>query len=118
VPYVISVMVGAVSTNQADRWLYVPVTGPIGALAAGHRECNAERTTECAANTLAIVGLAFDLAAQTAGALLFTMAFVFPKKEWVSDIEIARRTPATAWSLRPTVDREGRVGVIFMATAF
>jgi hypothetical protein len=118
VPYLISVMVAGVSSNEADRWLFVPVTGPIGALARGRRDCN-DGISQCAENTLAVVGLAFDLAAQTAGALLFTMAYVFPKKEWVSDYDAGRQSPPTVtWAVQPRVDGAGRVGLVITGTLF
>lgn len=119
VPYVVSVTIAGVSSNEADRWLFVPVTGPIGALARGNHGCSDDSSAECAGDVLAVVGLAFDLAAQTAGVLLFTMAYVFPKKEWVSDFEVGQRaTPAVAWFVRPRVDGAGRVGLTVTGTFF
>jgi hypothetical protein len=119
VPYVISATVAMVSRNQADRWLLIPVVGPIGALAEGRGGCNRDDDRACAGDILATVGIAFDLAAQTAGVTLFTMGFVFPKKEWVSDYELARGAPRlVCWSIAPRVDGGGRVGLTFGGTIF
>jgi hypothetical protein len=119
VPYLVSVMIAGVSHNQADRWLFVPVTGPIGTLVSGNFNCNRDDNTACAGSVLSAVGLSFDLAAQTAGVLLFTMAYVFPKKEWVSDYEVGRAAPpALSWSVRPRVDGSGRVGLTVAGTFF
>jgi hypothetical protein len=119
VPYLISMTVGGASRHEADRWLLLPVVGPVGTLTYGTRQCDRDRGLECAANILIVVGLAFDLAAQTAGAILFTMGYVYPKKQWVNDIDVGRRTrPSFAWSLWPRVDEAGRVGLVWSGTAF
>jgi len=119
VPYLISATVAMVSRNEADRWLLIPVVGPIGALAKGRGDCNRDEGQDCAGDILATVGIAFDLAAQTAGVTLFTMAFVFPKKQWVSDYEMARGTPRlVSWSIAPRIDGSERVGLTFRGTIF
>src|SRR5215831_16650099 len=119
VPYLISATVAMVSRNEADRWLLIPVAGPIGALAKGRGDCNRDDRGACAGDILATTGIAFDLAAQMAGVTLFTMGFVFPKKQWVSDYELARGTPRlTSWSIVPRIDGGGRVGLIFQGTIF
>ena len=119
VPYMISATVAMVSRNESDRWLLVPVAGPIGALAEGRGDCNRDEGLKCAGNILATIGLAFDLAAQTAGVMLFTMGFVFPKKEWVSDYEVGRSMPRlVAWSVAPRVDGAGRMGVTLTGAIF
>jgi hypothetical protein len=119
VPYLMSATVAAVSRNESDRWLLIPVVGPSGALAGGRGECTRADGRECVGNILATVGLAFDLAAQTAGVMLFTMAFVFPKREWVSDYEIGRGMPrVVAWSIAPRIDGAERVGITLTGTIF
>jgi hypothetical protein len=119
VPYLISLTIGGASRHEADRWLLLPVVGPVGTLTYGTRDCDRDRGLECAGNILIVVGLAFDLAAQTAGAILFTMGYVFPKKQWVSDVDVARgSTRPFAWSILPRVDGAGRVGLTFMGTIF
>jgi hypothetical protein len=120
VPYLISLTVGGVSSYPADRWLLVPVFGPIGPLTHGMRGCDRDTDPErCTGNILIVVGLAFDLAAQIAGATLFTMGFAFPKKQWVSDYDYAGRgAPAVTWSILPTLDGAGRVGILLTGTTF
>jgi hypothetical protein len=120
VPYLISLTIGGASRSEADRWLLVPVVGPVGSLTYGTRGCDEDvDAARCAGNILIVVGLAFDLAAQTAGAILFTMGFVFPKKQWVSDYEYAQKsTPPFTWSVLPCVDAAGRVGLTFSGTIF
>lgn len=121
IPYLISLTIGGASRHEADRWLMMPVVGPVGTLTYGGRDCDRDRDNgvECVGNILIIVGLAFDLAAQTAGAILFTMGYVFPKKQWVNDVDIARG-PARPliWSVLPKVDAAGRVGLTFTGTIF
>jgi hypothetical protein len=118
-PYVISVSIALVGRNESETWLLIPVAGPIGALATKRYECNRDDSLECAGNIMATLGLAFDLAAQTAGATLFTTAFVFPKREWISDYEVSRRTtPLVAWSITPRIDAAGRLGVVLRGTIF
>jgi hypothetical protein len=92
----------------------------VGTLTYGTRDCDRDvDELRCTGNILIVVGLAFDLAAQTAGAILFTMGYVFPKKQWVSDYDVGRRTPSTfAWSVLPRVDHAGRVGLTFTGTIF
>jgi hypothetical protein len=117
VPYLISLTVGGASRHEADRWLLLPVVGPIGTLTYGMRGC--DDTARCAGNILIVVGLAFDLAAQTAGALLFTMGYVLPKRQWVSDDDVSRRTPPNvAWSILPHLDAAGRMGLTLTGTGF
>ena len=117
VPYLISLTVGGASSYPADRWLLVPVFGPIMPLTHGMRGCDRDTDpSRCAGNILIVVGLAFDLAAQVAGATLFTMGYVFPKKQWVSDYDYAARAaPGVTWSILPNIDGEGRVGVLVTA---
>lgn len=117
VPYLVSLTVGGASSYPADRWLLVPVLGPIVPLTHGMRGCDRDTDpSRCAGNILIVVGLAFDLAAQVAGATLFTMGYVFPKKQWVSDYDSAERAaPAVTWSILPSIDGEGRVGVLVTA---
>ncbi|HKQ67954.1 MAG TPA: hypothetical protein VJT73_01380 [Polyangiaceae bacterium] len=114
VPYVISATVGMVSRNPSDRWLVIPVVGPIGALAAGDHSCERhEQSDRCAANVLIVVGLSFDILAQTAGAALFTFGYALPKKEWVSDYQLAGRAPGRlAWKVRPELGSTGLPGVV------
>jgi hypothetical protein len=117
VPYLISLTVGGASRHEADRWLLLPVVGPIGTLTYGMRGC--DDAARCAGNILLVVGLAFDLAAQTAGALLFTMGYVFPKRQWVRDDDLSRRTPPNvAWSILPHLDAAGRMGLTLTGTGF
>jgi hypothetical protein len=120
IPYLISLTAGGVSSYPADRWLLVPVFGPIGPLAHGIRGCDRDTDPEqCAGNILIVVGLAFDLAAQVAGATLFTMGYVFPKKQWVSDYDSAKRAaPDVTWSILPAIDGKGSVGVLLTGTTF
>jgi hypothetical protein len=119
VPYAVSATIGMVSQNKTDLWLLVPVVGPVGALANGRAECQKVDRRDCTAETLIAIGLGFDIALQTAGALLFTTGFVFPKKEWVGDYEVvSRETPLFRWSLVPRIDAEGRVGFDFAGTMF
>jgi hypothetical protein len=115
VPYLISLTVGGASRYPGDRWLLLPVIGPVGALTYGMRGCDSDTDfSRCTGNILIVVGLAFDLAAQTAGAILLTMGFVFPKKQWVNDYEVGGRKPRSfAWSVLPRVDGAGRVGLTF-----
>jgi hypothetical protein len=117
VPYVISLTVGGASSYPADRWLLVPVLGPIVPLTHGMRGCDRDTDpSRCAGNILIVVGLAFDLAAQVAGVALFTAGYVFPKKQWVSDYDFAKRpAPTVTWSILPAIDGEGRVGVLLTA---
>jgi hypothetical protein len=118
-PYVISASIAMVSQNKADIWLLVPVVGPIGSLAAGRAECQKVERRECTAETLIAIGLGFDIAFQTAGAMLFAAGFVFPKKEWVSDYEVGgRASPSFSWSITPRIDAEGRVGINVAGTIF
>jgi hypothetical protein len=118
-PYAISATVAMVSQNEADIWLLVPVVGPIGALAAGRAECHKAERRDCTAETLIAIGLGFDIAFQAAGAMLFAAGFVFPKKEWVSDYEVAARPARSfSWSITPRVDAEGRVGINVAGTIF
>lgn len=120
VPYLISLTIGGASRYEADRWLLLPVVGPVGTLTYGTRGCDRDvDALKCTGNILIVVGLAFDLAAQTAGAILFTMGYVFPKKQWVSDFEVGRRTsPRFTWSVLPRVDGAGRVGLTLGGTIF
>jgi hypothetical protein len=120
VPYLISLTIGGASRHEADRWLLLPVVGPVGALAYGMRGCDRDvDALQCTGNILIVVGLAFDLAAQTAGAILLTMGFVFPKKQWVNDYEVGRgATPAFTWTLAPRVDGAGRMGLTLSGTIF
>ena len=119
VPYLISLMIGGASTSEADRWLMVPVVGPVGSLTYGMRGCDRETDpSRCTGNMLILVGLSFDLAAQMAGAILFTMGFVFPKKQWVSDYEYARKSAPFTWSVLPRFDDAGRVGLTLSGTIF
>ena len=120
IPYLISMTIGGASRNEADRWLLLPVVGPIGSLTYGTRGCDEDvDAARCVGNILIVVGLAFDLAAQTAGAILFTMGFVFPKKQWVSDYGYAAKSaPPFTWSLAPRVDAAGRVGLTLSGTIF
>ncbi len=118
-PYVISATIAMVSQNEADLWLLVPIVGPIGTLAAGRAECQKAERRECTAETFIAIGLGFDIAFQTAGAMLFAAGFVFPKKEWVSDYEAAARaSPSFSWSITPRIDAEGRVGINVAGTIF
>jgi hypothetical protein len=120
VPYLISLTIGGASRYEADRWLLLPVVGPVGTLTYGTRGCDRDvDALKCTGNILIVVGLAFDLAAQTAGAILFTMGYVFPKKQWVNDFEVGRRTPPRfTWSVLPRVDGAGRVGLTLNGTIF
>ena len=119
VPYLISLMIGGSSRNEADRWLMIPVVGPVGSLSYGMRGCDeATDASRCAGNMLIIIGLAFDLAAQTAGAVLFTMGFVFPKKQWVMDEYARRSAPPFTWAVAPRFDEAGRVGLTLSGTIF
>jgi len=119
VPYLISMMIGGVSRHPADRWLLIPVIGPVGTLTYGTRGCDRDNGLECAGNILIVTGLAFDLAAQTAGAVLFTMGYVFPKKQWVSDYDVAKAAPPPfTWTVVPRVDGAGRVGLTLSGTIF
>ena len=120
VPYLISLTIGGASRHEADRWLLLPVIGPVGTLTYGTRNCDRDvDALKCTANILIVVGLAFDLAAQTAGAILLTMGFVFPKKQWVNDYDVARQTPPPfTWSVVPRFDGAGRVGLTFTGTIF
>jgi hypothetical protein len=118
VPYMISATVAMVSRNEADRWLLIPVLGPIGALAKGRGDCSDEGRA-CAGDILATVGIAFDLAAQMAGVTLFAMGYVFPKKQWVSDYELGQGTPRLfSWSIAPRIERGQGVGLTFSGTIF
>jgi hypothetical protein len=118
IPYLISLTIGGASRNEADRWLMLPVVGPVGTLTYT-RDCDRDRGLECAGNLLIVVGLAFDLAAQTAGAILITMGYVFPKKQWVNDLDVGRApTRPFTWSVLPRVDEVGRVGLTFSGTIF
>jgi hypothetical protein len=120
VPYLISLTIGGASRHEADRWLLLPVVGPVGSLTYGTRGCDRDDDAgKCAGDILIVVGLAFDLAAQTAGAILFTMGYVFPKKQWVNDYDVARRAPTPfTWSVSPRVDGAGRVGFTVNGTIF
>jgi hypothetical protein len=120
VPYLISLTVGGASSYQPDRWLLVPVLGPVGPLTHGMRGCDRDTDpSRCTANILIVVGLAFDLAAQIAGATLFTMGYALPKKQWVSDYDVAERAaPAVTWSILPAIDGAGRLGVLLTGTTF
>jgi hypothetical protein len=120
VPYLISLTIGGASRSEADRWLLLPVVGPVGSLAYGMRGCDRDDDAmKCTGNILIVVGLAFDLAAQTAGAILLTMGFVFPKKQWVNDNGVARRNaPPFTWSVLPRVDAAGSVGLSLSGTIF
>jgi hypothetical protein len=120
VPYLISLTIGGASRSPADRWLLLPVVGPVGSLTYGTRGCDEDNDPlRCTGNILIVVGLAFDLAAQMAGAILFTMGYVFPKRQWVNDYEVGRRTGAGfTWSVVPRVDGAGRVGLTFSGAIF
>jgi len=119
VPYMISATVAMVSRNEADRWLLIPVLGPIGALAKGRGDCNRDDRGECAGDILATTGIAFDLAAQMAGVTLFAMGYVFPKKQWVSDYEVGRGTPRLfSWSIAPRIEGGRGVGLTFRGTIY
>ena len=119
IPYLISLTIGGASRNEADRWLMLPVVGPVGTLTYGTRGCDRDSGADCAAEILIVTGLAFDLAAQTAGAILITMGYVFPKKQWVNDVELARGTPRPfTWAVLPRVDAAGRVGLTWSGTIF
>lgn len=120
VPYLISLTIGGASRHEADRWLLLPVVGPAGTLTYGMRGCDRDDPAlDCTGNILIVVGLAFDLAAQVAGATLFTMGYVFPKKQWVSDAYARDRAPPSfAWMLLPRADRSGGVGLTFTGTMF
>jgi hypothetical protein len=118
-PYTASAMIAMVSKNEDDIWLLVPVAGPIGSLAAGRAACDKPERRDCTAETLIAIGLGFDIAFQTIGAGLFTAGFLFPKKEWVSDYDVAARaSPSFTWSIAPRVDAEGRVGLTFAGSMF
>jgi hypothetical protein len=118
IPYLISLTIGGASRHEADRWLLLPVVGPIGTLTYGMRGCDLDdKAVDCTGNLLIVVGLAFDLAAQMAGATLFTMGYVFPKKQWVSDYGVATGTPPSfAWRMLPRIEREGIVGLTIVGT--
>ena len=120
VPYLISLTAGGVSSYPADRWLLIPVIGPVGPLTHGMRGCDRDTDpSRCTTNILIVVGLAFDLAAQVAGATLFTLGYALPKKQWVSDDEYAERAaPAVTWSILPSIDGAGRVGILLTGTTF
>jgi hypothetical protein len=119
IPYLISLTIGGASRHEADRWLMLPVVGPVGTLTYGTRGCDRDDGVECVGNILIVVGLAFDLLAQTAGAVLFTMGYVFPKKQWVNDLDIGSGTTGPfTWSIAPRVDAAGRVGLVLTGTTF
>jgi hypothetical protein len=120
VPYLISLTIGGASRHEADRWLLVPVVGPVGSLTYGTRNCDDDKDPlRCTGNILIVVGLAFDLAAQMAGAVLFTMGFAFPKKQWVNDYQIGRTlAPSFTWTVAPRFDRSGGVGLSLSGTIF
>ncbi|MET0591589.1 MAG: hypothetical protein ABW133_02745 [Polyangiaceae bacterium] len=120
IPYLISLTIGGASRHEADRWLMLPVVGPIGTLTYGMRGCDRDDPAlDCTGNILIVVGLAFDLAAQMAGATLFTMGYVFPKKQWVSDAYATNRSsPSFAWTVVPRADRANGIGLAFTGTLF
>jgi hypothetical protein len=118
IPYLISLTIGGASRHEADRWLLLPVFGPVGTLTYGMRGCDLDdKTVDCTGNLLIVVGLAFDLAAQVAGATLFTMGYVFPKKQWVSDYGVAKSGPPSfTWRMLPRIEREGVIGLTWIGT--
>ena len=83
VPYTISVVVGATSKLDQDRFLFIPLVGPWIDFAT-RPGCPTVLGT-CAGETAARVGLGFDGAFQGLGAVAFVSGFFWRREVVVSD---------------------------------
>lgn len=122
VPYTLSATIGLSSKNEADRWLLVPVVGPVADSNARSNNCGnstAGQAFDCAVEPVVRTYLVIDTLMQATGAILFTMGYLFPKKEFVSNYLVGeRKVPPLAWSIAPHFDHQGRIGVTVGGTIF
>jgi hypothetical protein len=95
--YVPSVIVAAVSSNDSDRYLLIPVAGPWIDLAL--RSCAAPASVSCSNSTWNGVGLFVDGLLQLAGAVGSYLAFKIPE-------------PGTRAVARPAAFPNGGFGVV------
>jgi hypothetical protein len=95
--YLPAVVVAITSSNDADRYLYIPLAGPWLDLAK--RQCVEPAAVHCPDATLHGVGLFVDGLVQLAGLASFVLAFEIPEKRWIP--------PA-----RPALFPNGGIGVV------
>jgi hypothetical protein len=117
VPYFISLSIGLASTNDSDKWLMVPVFGPLGTLSSRSNKCSDD--VSCVFEPLVRIYLALDFATQATGALLFTLGYVLPKKEFVSDtLPSASGFKLKSWALAPRVFEGNKPGLALRGELF
>jgi hypothetical protein len=124
--YFLSATIGASSSNTDDRWLLVPVFGPF--IDIGNRNAHGCPTGTSTSSLSCDVFdpiirtyLAFDGVAQATGALLLTLGYVFPKKEFVADSYYSGKLTGprmTSWTVVPQVTPGARYGLMLRGEVF
>jgi hypothetical protein len=118
VPYFISVTVALSSTSNSDKWLLVPVVGPLGTIAARSNGCSPNDLSCTVLEPVVRVYLALDFATQATGALLFTLGFLVPKKEYVNDHYGSSPFKLKSWALAPRVFEGTKPGLVLSGEMF
>jgi hypothetical protein len=116
VPYFLSVTVGLSSSNSADRWLLVPVFGPLATLAARSNKCTDD--VSCVFEPVIRIYLAFDFVTQATGALLFSLGFALPKKEFVIDQRYGSAFQLKSWAVAPRIFEGSKPGLVLSGEIF
>jgi hypothetical protein len=79
--YLPATILAIVGTNDADRYLFIPVAGPFIDLLV--RDCTGPAAVRCSNATLNGVGLFFDGFFQVTGALGVLLSFKIPEWQWM-----------------------------------
>jgi hypothetical protein len=124
--YFLSATIGLSSSNSDDRWLLVPVFGPFIDLGARNQHgCDSNVTASSVTcnvfDPVIKTYLALDGVAQATGALLLTLGYALPKKEFVSDSYYGSRSPGTgiaSWTVVPQVTPGSRYGLMLRGELF
>jgi hypothetical protein len=117
VPYFISLSVGLASTSDSDKWLMIPVFGPLGTLSSRSNKCSGD--LDCALDPVVRIYLALDFATQSAGVFLFTLGYLLPKKEFVlGEYPSASGFKLKSWALAPRVFEGTKPGLVLSGEMF
>lgn len=110
VAYFPSLMVALGSSSKRARWLFIPVGGPIIALAA-EPPFESDKPSQDALDALAVAALTMDIIVQFTGATLLTIGFSARKTVLVRDQ--ATRPQESRWYVAPASLGQRGSGLVF-----
>jgi hypothetical protein len=118
VPYLLSVTAAISSTYSPDKWLLVPVIGPLATIAARSNSCDVNSLCDSIEPVIRFY-LALDFVAQATGVTLFALGFIFPKKELVNDqYPAANAFKLKSWAVAPRIFDGTKPGLVLSGEMF